>query len=501
MVLTDGISPGGDYPGLTRRMRDANITLSTIGIGNDADFNLLQQLADQGSGRYYEGSDPFQVPQILVKETLEVARTAIVEEPFRPAAVGSSPMLDGIDPRQLPVSQGYVSLTPKSAALVVLGTGRATRCSPSGSSGSGRSWPGRPTSRTAGRPTGWSGRSSAASGARSSSGPCRPGSTRTCRRPSTVEGERATVAVESLNDDRSFRNFLPTSATLVAPDGRQSELRLDQVGPGRYEGLTPLGPPGAYLVQAVQRSPDGSAVVATQATGFVTNVVGRVLAAATNRELLARARARDRRRRAGQAGRRLRPQPARARRRPGAGPWLTAAAVALFLVDVAVRRLRVSTAAAERAWRPPAAGCARPGGPRRAGRARSSLRAGAGGRRRGRPAAARLMAAKQRGAAAATAPTGDWRVAWRRRGPPARRWPPAPPRRRRRLRRGMSGAAPPAVGAAPATSSSARGAASARLLAAKQRARSGRDGVRLGLASLVGFCSQFDTGDELTLAR
>src|SRR5579884_1892221 len=106
VLMTDGISPGGDYPALADRMKRDNITLSTIGIGNDADVNLLQQLADMGGGRYYDGSDPFQVPQIVVKETLEVARTAIVEEPFRPSVVGTSPMMDGIQPDQLPALRG-----------------------------------------------------------------------------------------------------------------------------------------------------------------------------------------------------------------------------------------------------------------------------------------------------------------------------------------------------------------------------------------------------------
>jgi len=54
---------------------------------------------------------------------------------------------------------------------------------------------------------------------------------------------------------------------MVAPDGRQSELWLDQVGPGRYEGLTALGPPGAYLVQVVQRAAPGGPSATTSAGG------------------------------------------------------------------------------------------------------------------------------------------------------------------------------------------------------------------------------------------
>src|ERR1700730_11702680 len=51
ILMTDGMSCcGGDYPGLLDRMRAANVTLSTIAIGGDADQQLLTQLAKPGEG-------------------------------------------------------------------------------------------------------------------------------------------------------------------------------------------------------------------------------------------------------------------------------------------------------------------------------------------------------------------------------------------------------------------------------------------------------------------
>src|SRR5215207_2642416 len=72
ILLTDGLSTGGDYETLTSNMRAQGITLSTVAIGSDADFNLLRRLAEMGNGRYYEGNDPFDLPQLVVKETQEV---------------------------------------------------------------------------------------------------------------------------------------------------------------------------------------------------------------------------------------------------------------------------------------------------------------------------------------------------------------------------------------------------------------------------------------------
>ena len=120
VLLTDGQAPRGDYPGLMQQMRDASVTLSTIGIGTDADTQLLQELAQLGNGRYYDGNDPFDLPRLLVKETQQVQRAAIVEQDFTPIAVASSPATAGIDFRQAPQLRGYVATTPKPQATVLL---------------------------------------------------------------------------------------------------------------------------------------------------------------------------------------------------------------------------------------------------------------------------------------------------------------------------------------------------------------------------------------------
>ena len=102
-------------------MRSQQVTLSTVAIGSDADFNPCR-LAEIGGGRYYEGNvhDPFDLPQLVVKETQEVARAAIVEEESQPLQVGASPIMEGVDPTQLPSLRGYVSTTPKPSSRIVL---------------------------------------------------------------------------------------------------------------------------------------------------------------------------------------------------------------------------------------------------------------------------------------------------------------------------------------------------------------------------------------------
>ena len=67
------------------------MTLSTIGIGADADTNLLQQLAQLGNGAYYDGNDPFNLPQLVLKDAQQVQRAAIVEQDVQLRSVSSTP--------------------------------------------------------------------------------------------------------------------------------------------------------------------------------------------------------------------------------------------------------------------------------------------------------------------------------------------------------------------------------------------------------------------------
>ena len=50
IVLSDGRSTPGDFEALTCNLRGAGITVSTVGIGRDADRELLAQIAEWGDG-------------------------------------------------------------------------------------------------------------------------------------------------------------------------------------------------------------------------------------------------------------------------------------------------------------------------------------------------------------------------------------------------------------------------------------------------------------------
>lgn len=406
ILLTDGLTPAADWDGLTRRYRAAEISLSTIAIGGDADFALLQRLADDGKGRYYEGNDPFEIPQLVVKETRTVSRVAIVEEDFQPIPVGASPILEGLDGRALPPLRGYVSTTPKPSAQVLLVSREVDPLLAEWQYGLGRvvAWTSDAKNRWAANWVGWPQFAQFWSQAVKRTFPS-PVS-RTHQVELRAEGDRLRVTVDAMTEDRRYIDFLPPSATVVTPKERRLEVRFVQTAPGRYEGSFPSDGEGAYLLEVVQRDAQGQ-VLAQQPAGYVVPYSPEYRASGTNAALLADL--------ANRTGGKVLTSPAEAfahdlpttDRPREAWPYLAALAALLFLLDVAARRLRLSLAEAGELWRrvrpaparrPAMAAAARLGAARRVQRT--------GGAALG-PAGAASVGAGSDGAGAAAAPVGS----------------------------------------------------------------------------------------------
>ncbi|MDD3024170.1 MAG: VWA domain-containing protein, partial [Syntrophomonadaceae bacterium] len=79
ILLTDGQSAtSGDYYFLARKMAKADITMSTVAVGEGADQLLLQDLAQWGQGRYYFSEDAYNIPRIFTKETMKAIKSYLV---------------------------------------------------------------------------------------------------------------------------------------------------------------------------------------------------------------------------------------------------------------------------------------------------------------------------------------------------------------------------------------------------------------------------------------
>ncbi|HXW84789.1 MAG TPA: VWA domain-containing protein [Candidatus Binataceae bacterium] len=122
VVITDGETGGtiAEYYDLVSRMRhEENATVSTIGIGNDVNVGLLQNIAKYGGGSYYQTDSAHSLPEIVVEDFQQHGgESTMVENQFSPRTVKPDPVLKDLAGRQLPPIKGYVSTELKPRATL-----------------------------------------------------------------------------------------------------------------------------------------------------------------------------------------------------------------------------------------------------------------------------------------------------------------------------------------------------------------------------------------------
>lgn len=260
LLLTDGQSYGGDFDGIARRMTRAHITMSTVGVGTDADGKLLSRLAALGGGRYYPAARAQALPLIFDREARLASRRALVEEAFRPQAGPNAELLRGLP--SAPTLLGYVATTAKDApgveqslvsprgepivaawryglgrAVAVTTDAKARWAAPwlaDGSGYFGRFWP--QVVRSTLRATGEDGLAPMVA----------------------LSGGEGRVVVDAVTPEGEPRNGLTLTGRVAGPGEGQS-LRMEQTGPGRYEGRFAAPDRGQYLVSLMQPAEAGKA--------------------------------------------------------------------------------------------------------------------------------------------------------------------------------------------------------------------------------------------------
>ena len=104
MILFSDGDPGAPSDELMASFRAERITVSTVLIAGHAGPDTMIEIAEKGDGRFYNITNPAQLPQIFLKETAVILKTAIYEEPFTPQQVASSEALSGFASRRLPAA-------------------------------------------------------------------------------------------------------------------------------------------------------------------------------------------------------------------------------------------------------------------------------------------------------------------------------------------------------------------------------------------------------------
>lgn len=336
---------------LAQRIRDANITISVVGIGNptDSDVAFQQDIAAIGGGRFHLTSAAATLPTIFAQEAAEVQRSYIVEEPFNVTLQSQSPILQGIG--SAPQLLGYVATSPKPAAQVVLAAPMTDPVLAQWQYGLGRSvaFTSDATGRWATQWITWE--QFARFWSQAVRWTIREDVQQTLEPRVEYGGETAQVTVDALDNLGATLNGMSLTLRLVTPSMAASEVQLRQTAPGRYSGEFTPGEEGAYLMGLSGTLPDGQSVV--QAAGWVNpySAEYRLLESGEAGEATLRGLA------APTGGGPLESPAAafvhdlRAQRASQEfWPWLLLFAAILLPIDVAVRRLVITRYEVEKAW-------------------------------------------------------------------------------------------------------------------------------------------------------
>ena len=341
IVFSDG-DPGPPSQQLMQSIVGDRITVSTILISGHVGPDTMIAMADQGKGRFYNVTSPNDLPQVFIKESAVILKSAIYEEPFKPQMRASSEVIRGINANDYPQLLGYVATSPKPRAETPLwtdkgdpllahwqyGLGRAVAFTSDAKSRWGQLWLRWENYRQFWSQIGqWSLR--------------RLDNADFTTEVSVDKGE-GLINVEALDEQGNYRNFLNLQTVVVSPKGQRQTVRLEQTGPGHYEAHFPTKEVGSYLLNLLDVK-EGQ-VRGSQVVGASVNYSPEFLASEPNYNLLRRLAESG-------GGKILDPadpslNPFLHERQKTFQPrdlweWLLKFAVILFTVDVGVRRIQI----------------------------------------------------------------------------------------------------------------------------------------------------------------
>ena len=120
IFLSDGNAGDDQYESIVEEIKEQGISLTTIAVGDDIDASILQRLAEMGGGRYYRAEDPYDLPSVMLSDTVLQQVDCIVEGCFVPRVGYGSTLFDAS--AALPPLTGYVRTETKNEAELVLCT-------------------------------------------------------------------------------------------------------------------------------------------------------------------------------------------------------------------------------------------------------------------------------------------------------------------------------------------------------------------------------------------
>ncbi|MBT8197550.1 MAG: VWA domain-containing protein [Acidimicrobiia bacterium] len=330
VLFTDGWGDDARSLDVAQEIADAGITLSVLGTG-EGTGETLRRMAALGGGQYYPGRDLDAVPEIFVEETLRVARPLIAEGDFFPSLGAASQVTAGLT--AAPPLQGYVLTRPKDTAVIALEIGPGDPLLATWQRGLGRAsaWTSDATARWSADWVTWDG--FVDFWGRVVSDVLPPG----LDNPPEVRLDGGAIEVR-------FDADAPLDASGVATvrdsDGNVSAIPLQRTGGTTFEGRVPVSTSGAYWVAVTVETPDG--LVAQGSNGLVAGYADEFAFREADTQLPTDLADITEGRVGPTAAEVFDPAPRRGAAERPLWPVLVAIALALFLLDVGLRRLVVA---------------------------------------------------------------------------------------------------------------------------------------------------------------
>lgn len=264
VLVTDGKSRDNDrLMQLGRALKQRDIRLTTIAVGDDADIRSLETMARNNDGVSYQVTNPEVLPRIFLKAVRIVRSPLIKEAPITPIVLPTgSPMTAGLESAP-PMLSGLVLTAPRPEPTITMamatsegepllahwnaGLGQVVVFASDAGGGAENAW--------AQNWLDWPGYQRLWTNiARQAA---RPGVQRGVRAEATIDGSDLRVTLEAMDAQGHPLPGVVAPVTVYGPTGEAVDVRLAATAPGVYEARLPVRDPGSY-VAVVKPQRDGT---------------------------------------------------------------------------------------------------------------------------------------------------------------------------------------------------------------------------------------------------
>lgn len=257
IFLTDGEAGDTGYLDVVRRMAANGITVTTVAVGDGADYAGLKQMAEIGEGRMYLAGPFDSLPRIFTKETMMISGAYVQNRVFTPVITDSSmTAFPGF-----PELGGYLAVTEKPLATVSLCSDREDPILAWWQYGAGRvlCWTSDVQGGWSAAFLSWDKAAEFFSGMISFILPERSGSGEITLKDGQLTWETETPEEASA-----------AAVTVIRPDGTRESLRLERVSDTRFEGKADTSMSGAYAVRLEMEDGKGNVLKAAEGGDVVS---------------------------------------------------------------------------------------------------------------------------------------------------------------------------------------------------------------------------------------